>query len=83
MRIPPLTVAYYGTAVVAGIIGGLQLLAFPVDLIALVGLALAATWIQYRRAGRDSFASTLRWAGLFAVTWLPLAWVFGRFPFGP
>jgi hypothetical protein len=79
----PLLAAYYGTAVVAGVIVALNLIPFPIDLVVLLGLGLGATWIRYRMAGRDSLTSSLSWVALFVVVWLPLAWIIRRFPFGP
>lgn len=74
--------AYYGTALVAGLIVGFSLLPYPVDVVVLLALALGATWIRYRIAGRDSFSSSISWLALFALVWLPVAWILGRFPFG-
>jgi hypothetical protein len=79
----PLVAAYYGTAVLAGVIVAFSLIPFPIDLVVLLGLGLGATWIRYRMAGRDSFASSLSWVAVFVVVWLPLAWIIRRFPFGP
>lgn len=74
-------VAYYATAVTAGLILLTGVLPSPIDFVAYLALGLGATWIQYRRAGRDTFTSSLSWLAVVAITWLPLAWFLGRTPF--
>ena len=78
---PLAMVAYYATAVLAGLIVALSLVPYPLDIVVLLALGLGATWIRYRTAGRDSFSSSISWLAVFVVVWLPLAWFFGRFPF--
>ena len=72
---------YYATAVVSGLILLTGALPWPMDFFVLLAIGLAATWIQHRRAGRDSFTSSLGWLAVVAITWLPLAWLLRRFPF--
>lgn len=74
-------VAYYATAVLAGLILLTGVLPSPIDFVAYLALGLGATWIQYRRAGRDTFTSSLSWLAVVGITWLPLAWFLGRTPF--
>ena len=73
--------AYYATAVLAGLMLLTGAVPSPLDFVAYLALGLGATWIQYRRAGRDTFTSSLSWLAVVGVTWLPLAWILGRSPF--
>jgi len=79
---PLALVAYYGTAVIAGLIVALSLLPYPIDVVVLLALGLGATLIRHRTAGRDSFSSSITWVAVFVLVWLPLVWILGRFPFG-
>jgi hypothetical protein len=75
-------VAYYGTAVLAGLIVALNVVPYPLDVFVLLGLGFGATLIRGRTAGRDSFSSSITWLSVFIIVWLPLAWVLRHFPFG-
>ena len=74
-------VAYYATAVLSGLLLLTAIVPSPWDFVAYIAIALGATWIQYRRAGRDTFTSSLSWLAVVGLTWLPLAWFLGRSPF--
>ena len=54
-------VAYYATAVLSGLLLLTGIVPSPWDIVAYIAVALGATWIQYRRAGRDTFTSSLSW----------------------
>ncbi len=73
--------AYYATAVFSGLLLVTGIVPSPWDIVAYIAVALGATWIQYRRAGRDTFTSSLSWLAVMGITWLPLAWFLGRSPF--
>ena len=75
-------IAYYGTAVLAGLIVALNVVPYPLDVVVLLGLGFGATLIRGRTAGRDSFSSSITWLSVFVLVWLPLAWVLHHFPFG-
>ena len=79
---PLALVAYFGTAVLAGLIVALNVVPYPLDVVVLLGLGFAATLIRGRTAGRDSFSSSITWLSVFVIVWLPLAWVLRHFPFG-
>ena len=78
----PATIAYWALAVVSGVIVGTDVIPYPVDIILLLGLGLAATMIRRRTVGSDSAGTSLRWLLVFALAWLPIAFVRHDFPFG-
>ncbi len=78
---PLALVAYYGTAVLAGLIVAVNIVPYPLDVFVLLGLGFGATLIRHRTAGRDSFSSSITWLSVFIIVWLPLAWVRHHFPF--
>jgi hypothetical protein len=78
---PLALVAYYGTAVLAGLIVALNVVPYPFDVVVLLALGFSATGIRYRTTGRDSFSSSITWLSVFIIVWLPLAWVLRHFPF--
>jgi hypothetical protein len=78
---PLALVAYFGTAVLAGLIVALNVVPYPLDVVVLLALGFSATAIRYRTTGRDSLSSSITWLSVFIIVWLPLAWVLRHFPF--
>jgi hypothetical protein len=74
--------AYWASAVVSGVIVGLQVIPFPIDFIFLLGLGLGATLIRRLVIGSEPWPGSFAWALVFSVVWLSLAWLRHGFPFG-
>ena len=74
--------AYWALAVVSGVIVGINVIPFPLDVIILLILGVSATLIRRRVAGADSLVTSIAWLAVFAVFWLPIAWLRHGYPFG-
>ena len=80
----PIEVAYWAGAVASGVIVGLHLLASPVDFIVLLAIGITATMVGRRIEGgaAQHRATGWLWVAIFALVWLPIAFVMHHFPFG-
>jgi hypothetical protein len=80
----PVDALYWASAIVSGIIVGLDLLPWPVSFFVLVGIGIAATIVGWRVEGgmANHRPSSWLWALIFVAVWLSIAFVARSFPFG-
>jgi hypothetical protein len=81
----PLEAAYWGSAILCGLILALDPLAWPIDFFVLVAIGIAATIVGRRVEGSaaNHRSTSWLWVGIFLVVWLTIALVRQSFPFGP
>jgi hypothetical protein len=73
---------YWAAPVVSGVIVGLNVIPYPLDIIMLLGLGFGAMIIRRLVLGSEPWPGSFAFLLVFLVVWLPLAWLRHGFPFG-
>jgi succinate dehydrogenase/fumarate reductase cytochrome b subunit len=79
----PVDALYWATAILSGIILGLDLLSWPASFFVLAGIGIVATIIGWRVEGgiTNHRPTSWLWALIFLAVWLIIALVWHTFPF--